>query len=227
MKSQDLRNVVHAFPSELVRPEIKLFIISGADQEGSFTIKKNTASVGRGSDNDIQITNQSVSPSHAMVYNENSKYAIEDLGSTNGTYVNGQRLMGPHVLRPGELIMFGENVSLAFEAGYDPDATMVATPSQVETAAAPPPRQEAYVPPAQPQAVSQPPPQPAYSEQAPPSPAGAAPAPAQQQGNRTWLYAGCGCLVVLLCVVVAGAFLFDTLNLYCTSPFDVFFNCSP
>jgi len=88
MKSQDLRNVVHAFPSELVRPEIKLFIISGADQEGSFTIKKNTASVGRGSDNDIQITNQSVSPSHAMVYNENSKYAIEDLGSTNGIFIN-------------------------------------------------------------------------------------------------------------------------------------------
>lgn len=88
MKSQDLRAVVRAFPSDLVQPEIKLFIISGADQEVSFSIKKNAASVGRSADNDIQITDPSVSQSHAMVYNENSKYAIEDPGSTNGILIN-------------------------------------------------------------------------------------------------------------------------------------------
>jgi pSer/pThr/pTyr-binding forkhead associated (FHA) protein len=212
---------------QMASQTFQLVMRTGPNTGAVFELNKSEIYVGREVNNDVVVNEAEVSRKHARLVMQAGSYVLEDLGSTNGTYVNGQRLMGPHVLRPGELIMFGENVSLAFEAGYDPDATMVATPSQVETAAAPPPRQEAYVPPAQPQAVSQPPPQPAYSEQAPPSPAGAAPAPAQQQGNRTWLYAGCGCLVVLLCVVVAGAFLFDTLNLYCTSPFDVFFNCSP
>jgi pSer/pThr/pTyr-binding forkhead associated (FHA) protein len=69
--------------------------------------------------------------------NKAGTYMLEDLGSTNGSYVNGQRLMGPHTLRNGELIMFGENVGLVFEASsFDMDATIAAGPGQFET---PPP----------------------------------------------------------------------------------------
>jgi hypothetical protein len=56
---------------------------------------------------------------------------IEDLGSTNGTAVNGQRLMGPYMLRPGETINLGEHVSFVFEAvQFDPDATIASSTSQ-------------------------------------------------------------------------------------------------
>ena len=42
-------------------------------------------------------------------------------------------------------------------------------------------------------------------------------------GNQMWLLAGGGCLIILLCVLVAGAITFDQLNMYCKEPFDVIF----
>jgi len=100
-----------------------------------FELITNELYIGREVTNDITIDDAEVSRKHARLIMQAGGYLLEDLGSTNGTYVNGQRLMGPHVLRPGELVKLGENVSLAFEAGYDPDATMVASPSQLGAAA--------------------------------------------------------------------------------------------
>ncbi|MCK4726862.1 MAG: FHA domain-containing protein [Anaerolineales bacterium] len=190
-----------------------------------FELITNELYIGREVTNDITIDDAEVSRKHARLIMQAGGYLLEDLGSTNGTYVNGQRLMGPHVLRPGELVKLGENVSLAFEAGYDPDATMVASPSQFEPATFQPPPKESYVPAAQPQPVPQPPPQPAYSEPVPATTAQPYTSPEEGKSNRTWLYAGCGCLVVVLCVAVAGAYLFDYLNMYCTPPFNVLFTC--
>jgi predicted component of type VI protein secretion system len=59
---------------------------------------------------------------------QGGKYVLEDLGSTNGTFVNGQRLAGPRVLKPGEVVSFGEQIVLVFEVvSIDPGAT-VASP---------------------------------------------------------------------------------------------------
>ena len=119
---------------------------------------------------------------------------IEDLGSTNGTFVNGQRLSAPHVLRPGEMIMLGEAVTLVYEAAqFDPNATVIspasdrpAMPPPVKAAAAPPPMQA----PAQP-----PPPVGTYTGQIPAGPPEVV--PAKEGKSRTWLWAGVGCLVVV------------------------------
>ena len=46
-----------------------------------------------------------------------------------------------------------------------------------------------------------------------------------EKSNRNLIIAGCGCLLVLVCVVVVAAIAFDTLNLYCTAPFNTFFAC--
>jgi hypothetical protein len=66
---------------------------------------------------------------------------------------------------------------------------------------------------------------PAYVGQVPDGPMDipveAAPA---AKSNRTWLLAGCGCLLLLCCVVVGGAVAFDQLNLYCLPPFDNLFS---
>jgi len=98
-------------------------------------------------------------------------------------------------------------------------------------------------PPAQPPAYYQPPPVPAYQPPAPvftgQSPASAAepyaapaeaydalpPEDAPVKKSKTWLYVGCGCLVVILLCVVAGLFAFDYMDLYCTAPFDAIFSC--
>ena len=205
-----------------------------------FEVSKSEIYIGRDINNDIVINDAEISRKHARLILQAGEYVLEDLGSTNGSYVNGQRLMGPHVLRPGETVLFGENVSLAFDAGYDADSTMIASPEQSPAFTTPPPTQEAYVPPPQqadpvpPTPAPTPSPEPAYSGQVPPGPEQSyqtpapplTPAPAPGKSNRTLLYAGCGCAVVLLCVLVAAAFAFDTLNLYCTPPFDVLFACS-
>jgi predicted component of type VI protein secretion system len=197
---------------------------TGPNPGKSFELAKNELYIGRDINNDIVINDSEISRKHARLILQAGGYVLEDLGSTNGSFVNGQRLMGPHVLRPGEMVMFGENVSLAFEAGYDPDATMVAGAVQTSTLMSePPPQPQVVIPPTQAES-----PKPVYTGQVPAGPAEPYYEPIQepQKSNRTMLYAGIGCLVVLLCgMAIAAAFIFDSLNLYCTPPFNMIFPC--
>ena len=197
-------------------PTFQLVMRTGPNPGEVIPLTKNEIYIGRDVNNDVVVNDQEVSRKHARLVMQAGGYVLEDLGSTNGTYVNGQRLMGPHVLRTGETVMLGENVSLVLEAGYDVDATVISqAPSAPSYDPAPPPR-ETYVPPAQP------PPDPLQPMPVAPDPAAPYHEPPQEtkSGRRTWIIAGCGCLVVLLCIALAGGYLFDTLNLYCTPPFD-------
>jgi len=198
----------------------QLVMRSGPNPGQTFELSQNELTIGRDIGNTIVINDAEISRKHARLFAQSGGYVIEDTGSTNGTFVNGQRLMGPHLLRPGEVIFFGETVSLAFEAQqFDPNATMVAGGQPPVQAAQMPPR-ETYVPPG-PQPIQQ---QPMYSGQVPPGPDYEMPAE-PEKSNRNLIIAGCGCLLVLVCVVVIAAFAFDTLNLYCTAPFSTFFTC--
>ena len=64
-------------------------------------------SIGRGSDNDIVIQDGYVSHRHAVVELMNNLYVIEDLGSVNKTYVNGQEIAGRQYLQSGDIISIG------------------------------------------------------------------------------------------------------------------------
>ncbi len=68
----------------------------------------------RGRDNHIVIPEGYVSHHHAQIYRHGNQYVIEDLGSINHTYVNGQILEGRAYLRPGDKIRIGL-VTLRFE----------------------------------------------------------------------------------------------------------------
>ena len=205
----------------------QLVLRTGPNAGKDFELSKNEITIGRDISNDIVINDAEVSRHHARLISQSGGYVVEDTGSTNGTFVNGQRLMGPHMLRPGETIFLGENISLAYEpVQYDPDATMVAAsnvpsmpPSEPE-----PPRREMYTPPPTPEPAEPPPP--AYSAPAQPGPVEVFPVQEEPpQRSRTWLYVGCGCLLLVLCVLVGAAIAFDQLNLYCTPPFNTFFPC--
>jgi pSer/pThr/pTyr-binding forkhead associated (FHA) protein len=75
--------------------------------------------VGRGSTNDLMINNDTVSSHHArLAYNLN-QWWLHDLNSTNGTYINGQRLLTSTVLTTGDMIGFGE-VNLMVSIGFEP-----------------------------------------------------------------------------------------------------------
>jgi len=174
--------------------------------------------IGRDANADIVINIAEVSRRHTRMRLEPSGYVIEDLGSTNGTFVNGQRLTGPHTLRPGERIQLGEAVTLAYQVGaFDMDATVVTPSSGSETVQAAPP---AAAPPPQPRAVQPPPAQPAYAGQVPPGPAAPVVPQVEERQGRPWLWAGLGCIGIMICLVIVGAVAFDFLDLYCTPPFN-------
>src|SRR3972149_4095456 len=148
----------------------QLVMKTGPAPGKTFAIEKSELFFGRDVANEVFINDAEVSRRHARLTCQASGYILEALGSTNGTFVNGQRLTGPRVLRLGDMIMLGENVSLVFEmASYGPNATMVSAPGTVVAPQPPPivapPRAPAYVPP------TPPPPTPAYvPPPAPPAP---------------------------------------------------------
>jgi pSer/pThr/pTyr-binding forkhead associated (FHA) protein len=66
-----------------------------------FELSANEMTLGREPGNEITINDAEISRKHARLSLQAGTYMLEDLGSTNGTFVNGQRLMGPHALRAG------------------------------------------------------------------------------------------------------------------------------
>ena len=200
----------------------QLVMRAGPSPGKMFSLSKSEITIGRDVNADVVINAAEVSRRHCRLRLDAGSYIIEDLGSTNGTFVNGQRLTGPHLLRPGEVIMLGEAVSLAYEvAQHDPNATMVSSPAVRD--AAPPPVISPATPPPQPVAAP-PPPQPAapaYAGQVPAGPAAAEYGEPERKGV-SWIWAGVGCLVVALCLVVVGVLVFDMFDFYCTPPFDAF-----
>jgi pSer/pThr/pTyr-binding forkhead associated (FHA) protein len=94
----------------------RLVLNSGPTPGKEFPLDKPEVFIGRDIGNDVVINDPEVSRRHARIYLQGNMYIIEDLGSTNGTTVNGQKLTGPYMLRAGEQITFGEHVNLSFEA---------------------------------------------------------------------------------------------------------------
>ena len=89
-------------------------------------LSKSDMTIGRDLSNELVINDVEVSRKHLRLLLQGENYRIEDLGSTNGSFVNGQRLTGSHLLVPGDLVSLGEHVTLVYEtAAYDPAATQV------------------------------------------------------------------------------------------------------
>ncbi|MEO8223258.1 MAG: FHA domain-containing protein [Gammaproteobacteria bacterium] len=73
-----------------------------------FNMSKERYTVGRLQDNDIRIDNPTVSGHHSLVINILNDSFLEDLNSTNGTYVNG-RLIKKHALQNGDVVTVGRH----------------------------------------------------------------------------------------------------------------------
>ncbi len=86
----------------------KLVLSLNGAVQGEFQLNKERMTVGRKPDNDIQIDNLAVSGKHALVITILDDSFLEDLGSTNGTYVNG-KLIKKHALRDGDVIGIGKH----------------------------------------------------------------------------------------------------------------------
>src|ERR1044071_9571281 len=96
--------------------QFQLIMRSGPPPGAAFVLEGDQIDIGRDSTNEIVINDAESSHRHARLTFQGGKYVLEDLGSTNGTFVNGQRLAGPRVLKSGEVVSFGEQIVMIFEA---------------------------------------------------------------------------------------------------------------
>jgi pSer/pThr/pTyr-binding forkhead associated (FHA) protein len=82
--------------------------IRGAGPPELFPLEGTRVRIGRSEENDVVLRDDRlVSQLHAVIECYGSSYALRDLGSSNGTYVNGHTLAGEKVLRPGDEIRLG------------------------------------------------------------------------------------------------------------------------
>ncbi len=115
----------------------KLVINSGTPQAREFELKPGTNFVGRGFANDLTIEDPSVSTSHAQIILDGDLVSVKDLGSTNGTFINGQPVKEA-VLQPGQLLRLG-GVEMIFQADAASAVAAVAAAPAVALGAALPP----------------------------------------------------------------------------------------
>lgn len=211
----------------MARAQYRLVVRQGPVPGQIYELTKNEVSIGRDISNDFVISDAEVSRKHALLTLEGDRYKIEDLNSTNGTYIDGQRLIGPHIMAIGEIIMFGDNVGVVFDG--EPtvgDETVLSSAALGNTpvAAIPAPQENYPAPPvsSRPEVTVYPmqPEEEEYRteevEETPRKPVNA------------WVLAGCGCLVVIILVLIALLIFIDQPwnpggGLYCTPPFDVIF----
>lgn len=184
-------------------------VMSQGPQPGqTFMLDRDWITVGRDPSNDIVINDPQVSRQHARITRQGQMVIIEDVGSTNGSFANGMRLTGPHVLSNGDVLGLGDSVTLTYyEVGVAAEVaeTLVGHPggstAQVDASQEPATPAPPAAAPA-PQPYSQPPiPAPTTP---PPTPLGDLPEE-PTKGGVSWLLIGCVGLVllaILACVVV-------------------------
>jgi pSer/pThr/pTyr-binding forkhead associated (FHA) protein len=69
-----------------------------------------STTIGRGAECELRIEDTYASAQHARIFGRGTSWYVEDLGSTNGTFVNEQRLAAPAMLAPGDRIRVGTTV---------------------------------------------------------------------------------------------------------------------
>ncbi|WP_448544818.1 FHA domain-containing protein, partial [Roseiflexus sp.] len=108
----------------------------------TFALGDQPLTIGRAADNAVVIASPRASRHHAHIRREGASFVLYDLGSANGTLVNGQRVQRA-VLQPGDLIDIGDEV-FRFEAGYQQDVTLLSAPQAQPPAYPSQPQPPAY-----------------------------------------------------------------------------------
>ena len=90
-------------------PHLTLVIVEGRETGREFPVSGTTL-VGRDPGADLVIADSEVSSRHASFVPADGGITVEDLGSTNGTFVNDQRVTGTQRLQAGDRVRIGETV---------------------------------------------------------------------------------------------------------------------
>jgi pSer/pThr/pTyr-binding forkhead associated (FHA) protein len=147
-------------------PLATFMVRSGILKGNRLTVRVPVVNIGRADYNDLVIPDDSVSSAHAKLQRREGVWVLVDNDSTNGTWVDGERIQGEALVGPGSIVRFGE-VSVMFEPTDDHASMAAGSGTKVMGAMQPPPPIPTPAP------VAPPPPEPVPA--AAPPPAAAAP----------------------------------------------------
>jgi len=101
-------------PGTRDRDRAYLIVLAGTAVGEMYKISKSETTIGRGSQADIQVIDEGISRKHAAIRLDGERVVVADLGSTNGTFLNGERVAGIHALSDGDKIQVGSTTILKF-----------------------------------------------------------------------------------------------------------------
>jgi pSer/pThr/pTyr-binding forkhead associated (FHA) protein len=87
----------------------ELVVVEGPAAGAKVPIEKRPITIGRASICDLTLEDDFISSRHLRISMQSDGYVVEDLGSTNGTWVEGERLSEPVLIKPGVRIKMGRN----------------------------------------------------------------------------------------------------------------------
>ena len=115
-----------------------LQVVRGRSANTTLKLSDGVTSVGRHDDCWIRIKSSQVSRRHCEIFESGGKLTIRDLGSSNGTYVNGKRVLGQQPLTPGDELTLGavtlRVAKLGQAGGAGPAIAPAAKPKAGDTA---------------------------------------------------------------------------------------------
>ena len=208
--------------------KFQLTMRSGPVPGKTFLLEQEETSVGRDLGNDLPISDPEISRRHARFLIREESVFIEDLGSTNGTFLNGERISSPQQLRKGDLITFGESVALVYDTLKETtDQTVVRPLVEAAPVYTPPMPQHQYVPEEEdedepwvykPSAFDAPP-EKVVPEHVPPKKKQAA-----KSGMPAWMIILLIAIVVFTCVIAVTMY-FMPASWWCAITFDALAGC--
>jgi pSer/pThr/pTyr-binding forkhead associated (FHA) protein len=102
----------------------QLIVVYGKPRNTVKTLPPGDCLIGRGDECQVRTNSPLVSRQHCLVHVTKDRAIVRDLGSTNGTLVNGKRLLDERILVPGDLVQIGPVV---FEFRDDPAEAVAST----------------------------------------------------------------------------------------------------
>lgn len=97
---------------EAERPMI--ILEEGMDEPYRWIVERDLTTLGRWPDNDVVLPDRLVSRHHARIRRVGTQFLLEDLESTNGTFINGERNRGQYALQDGDSIQIAPSFQLRF-----------------------------------------------------------------------------------------------------------------
>jgi predicted component of type VI protein secretion system len=126
---------------------VSLTVVNGPNPGQEYELESDEITIGRSGNNVIVLPLPEISRRHARILRDGEAFYIEDLGSTNGTFVNHKRLQAPVRLNVGDEVQVGDTlvmrfassgeaaVPLAMPAESAADASQAAEPDMISDAA--------------------------------------------------------------------------------------------